>query len=421
MKPRAVLAYCREKGVRFVDLLFPDGRGRSRRLTIPVNILTESSFEQGFGVTPGVGRTLGKSGRHLVAIPTPVQTYLDPLLGSSTLILHCTLTDGQTGEPLPLDPRELVKRAVESVRSVGLADGVFVQLSAPFSYVDEQVSYVDEQVSYVDEQGLKPTDSIDRWLGDGVLDRHHGIRCELAELCVEAGIGLERHYLGDLGVSEMQLVAKPLLSACDDLMVFRSLLEKHSLNKGLTLDPATSYSSTNLIFTKNSEPIVGGVYEFALSELAWYAAGGVIKHQLALAGIARATMRHTREKESKVDTFELGERLERCDGTLTQNDPSSLVSVHYASLDPRQRALRVRGVPSNGCPYTLLSAILLAMIDGILNKVAPVTVRSAESVDIFKGSNAKALAECLQKDCEFLSFCEVFPDTLVQALVDNLS
>lgn len=97
MKPRAILAYCREKGIRFVDLVFPDGRGRSRRLTVPVNVLTESSFEQGFGVTHGGGRTLGKLGRHLVAIPTPVQTYLDPFVDSSTLILHCTLTDGQTG------------------------------------------------------------------------------------------------------------------------------------------------------------------------------------------------------------------------------------------------------------------------------------------------------------------------------------
>lgn len=407
MKPRAILAYCREKGIRFVDLVFPDGRGRSRRLTVPVNILTESSFEQGFGVTQGGGRTLGKLGRHLVAIPTPVQTYLDPLVGSSTLILQCTLTDGQTGEALPIDPRELVKRAVESVRSVGLADGVFVQLSAPFSYLDEQ--------------DLKPAHGVDRWLGDGVLDRHAESRCELAELCVEAGLGLERHFLGDLGVSEMQLVAKPLLTACDDLMVFRSLLEKHSLKKGLKLDPATSFTSSNLIFTKNSEPMVGGVYEFALSELAWYAAGGVIKHQLALAGIARATMWQVGEGESKVGIAEFGERLERCAGTLTENDPASLVSVHYASLDPRQRALQVRGLPSNGCPYTLLSAILLAMIDGILNKVVPVTVGNAESLDVSKGFNKNSLADCLRKDCEFLAFCEVFPDTLVQALVENLS
>jgi glutamine synthetase len=83
--------------------------------------------------------------------------------------------------------------------------------------------------------------------------------------------------------------------------------------------------------------------------------------------------------------------------------------------------LQVRGLPSNGCPYTLLSAILLAMIDGILNKVVPVTVGNAESLDVSKGFNKNSLADCLQKDCEFLAFCEVFPDTLVQALVENLS
>lgn len=407
MKPRAVLAYCREKGIRFVDLLFPDGRGRSKRLTVPVNVLTESSFEQGFGVTKGVGSILGNSSRHLVAIPTPVQTYLDPLLGTSTLILHCTLADGQTGEPLPFDPRELVKRAVESVRSVGLADGVFVQLSSPFSYVDGK--------------DHEPADRIDLCLGDGVLDRHHEIRCELAELCVDAGIGLERHFLGELGLSEIQLLSKPLLTACDELMVFRSLLEKHSLRKQLVLSAATIYTSCNLIFTKNSEPIVGGAHEFALSELAWFAAGGVIKHQLALAAIARATMQHAAVGNTSEVLPMFGERLEGCTGTLTENDPKSLVSVHYASLDPRQRALRVHGLPTSGCPYTLLSAILLAMIDGILNKHAPVTASTREGCGVANGSESLALAECLENDCAFLAFCEVFPDTLVQALVDNLS
>lgn len=407
MKPRAVLAYCREKGIRFVDLLFPDGRGRSRRLTVPVSILTESSFEQGFGVTQGVGRTLGKPGRHLVAIPTPVQTYLDPLVGSSTLILHCTLSDGQTGEASPFDPRELVKRAVESVRSVGLADGVLVQLSAPFCYVDEEE--------------FNPADRINRSLGDGLLDCHNEIRCELAELCVDAGIGLEKHFLGDMGLSEIQLVAKPLLTACDDLMVFRSLLERHSLRKQLEISPATIYTCCNFVFTKNSEPIVGGVHEFALSELAWFAAGGVIKHQLALAAIARATMHHVGVGNTSEVPAVFGERLEECDGTLSENDPASLVSVHYASLDPRQRALRVRGLPSSGCPYTLLSAILLAMIDGILNKHAPMTSSTVKSRGIPEGGGALALAECLDKDCEFLAFCDVFPDSLVQALVDNLS
>lgn len=407
MKPRAVLAYCREKGIRFVDLLFPDGRGRSKKLTVPVNVLTESSFEQGFGVTQGGERIFGKSGRHLVAIPTPVQTYLDPLMGSSTLILHCTLNDGQTGEASPFDPRELVKRAVESVRSVGLADGVSVQLTAPFSYVDDQ--------------DFKSAACIDRYLGDGLLDRHHETRCELAELCVDAGIGLEKHFLGDLGLSEIQLVAKPLLTACDDLMVFRSLLEKHSLRKQLELSPAAIYTSCNLIFTKNSEALIGGVHEFALSELAWFAAGGVIKHQLALAAIARATMQDVTGGKTNEALAVFGERLEGCTGALSENDPASLVTVNYASLDPRQRALRVRGLPSNGCPYTLLSAMLLAMIDGILNKHTPVTVSTEEGCGIPQVSESIALAECLEKDCEFLAFCEVFPDSLVQAFVETLS
>jgi len=408
VKPRAVLAYCREKGIRFVDLRFPDGRGRSRRLTVPVNVLTEASFEQGFGVSAW------KSGRHLVAIPTPVQTYIDPTDGLSTLILYCTLSDGQTGEPTLFDPRELVKRAVEAVRSVGLADGVSVKLSAPFHYLDEREQPL----------GKQPLgSSVDRWLADGLLDRHSGIRSELAELCVESGVGLERHFFGEVGVSELQLVAKPLLNACDDLMVFRSLLEKHSLSKNLTLHPSTIYTNSHWVLTKNSDPIIGGVHEFALSELAWHAAGGVIKHRMALAAIARASTHRMQEENSGVAPLELGEGLERCIGALTEADARSAVSVHYASLAPRQRALRVAGLPSNGCPYILLSAILLAMIDGILNKVVPAnlsTDNEGKERTTANPSNGFVTAKSLEEDSDFLAFSEVFPDPLVQALISNL-
>jgi glutamine synthetase len=407
VKPKAVLAYCREKGIRFVDLRFSDNAGRWNHFTIPASALSENSFSQGFGLADFSPHS------HIIAVPNPEQSYLDPLQSSPTLILFASVANAQTAEVWEYDSREVAKRSIEAVRSVGLADSVSVQLAAPFCYRTAS------SINSNSEHSVQPD-----YLTGGRADRDAALRGEIAELCSEAGVGIERHFLGNLEASEILLSPKSLVNACDDLLVLRSILESHALSKNLEFDPMIFTHESYWILSKNAEPMIGGMQEFALSELALFAAGGVIKHQAALAAVASAASAKRFPAPEIGTVVGRGSSFLHCRGILAEHDLEALVSVHYGSFDPRHRALSVRGLQSNACPYLVLSATLMAMIDGILNKIQPCTP-STQSVQNNPNSgylrfHESDLYKSLEQDYQFLTFADVFSEQLIQGLVNSL-
>jgi glutamine synthetase len=407
VKPKAVLAYCREKGIRFVDLRFSNNSGRWSHFTIPASALTENSFSQGFGISDY------SFDSHVIAVPNPEQSYLDPLQTSPTLILFATLASAQTAEVLEYDAREVAKRSVEAVRSVGLADSLSVQLTAPFCYRD---------ASSIASCAKRSVSS--DYLAGGRCDKDSARRAEIAELCSDAGVGIERHFLGNLEASEILLSHKSLVSACDDLLVLRSILESHALSRNLELDPVVLSHESNWILSKNSEPMIGGMQEFALSELAWFAAGGVIKHQAALAAVAASASTRITPAPSPDTTLGLGPAIVDCRGILADHALEALVSVQYGSFDPRHRALSVRGLQSNSCPYLVLSATLMAMIDGILNKIHPLTPSTLPDPSNLQSHylrlHESELHKHLEQDNQFLTFADVFSEQLIQRFINGL-
>ena len=414
VKPKAVLAYCREKGIRFVDLRFSDNAGRWNHFTIPASALSENSFSQGFGLADFSPHS------HIIAVPNPEQSYLDPLQPSPTLILFASVANAQTAEVWDYDAREVAKRSVEAVRSVGLADSVSVQLAASFNY--RSASSIDPEST----QSVGPG-----YLSGGRLDRDAALRAEIAELCSEAGVSIERHLLGNLEASEILLSHKSLVNACDELLVLRSILESHALSRNLELSPLVLSGESKWILSKNSEPMIGGMQEFALSELAWFAAGGVIRHQAALAAVAVAASAKPTPMPPPGTTVARGSSYLSSRGILAEHDLETLVSVHYGSFDPRHRALCVRGLQSNACPYLVLSATLMAMIDGILNKIPPLTPSTLsypsnpadpsnpDSHDL--RLHESELYKSLEQDYQFLTFADVFSEQLIQGLIKTLS
>lgn len=93
MKPKAVLAYCREKGIKAFDLRFVDVLGSWRHLTFPVSALTEASFEEGFGHDIVLDQSAGQFPSHAILVPQGVAHYLDPFTPQPTLVLLCSVQD----------------------------------------------------------------------------------------------------------------------------------------------------------------------------------------------------------------------------------------------------------------------------------------------------------------------------------------
>ena len=126
MTPKEVLALCREKDVKAVDLRFMDFPGLWQHFTIPVSKLDEDVFEDGLGFDGSSIR--GWQGIHesdMLVVPQPETAFLDPFTELPTLVMICNIQDPITREDYSRDPRNVARKAVNYLKSTGIADTAY--------------------------------------------------------------------------------------------------------------------------------------------------------------------------------------------------------------------------------------------------------------------------------------------------------
>jgi glutamine synthetase len=399
VKPKAVLAYCREKGVKAVDIRFSDGLGRWHQFSMPSTNLIEAVFERGLGHESCSQLLSPEDQTPWVVVPTPDAKYLDPLQNEPTLVLLASIQDAWTSEEAWFDPRSVSVRVTEAYRGAGVADDVFVSTIAPVNLkATQSCSMPDTRLQSARERG------------GGRRDPDFAFRSSLMNSAIECGLPLERHYQGRSASSEFLLQARPLVQACDDLLVLRHLIETSSILQAVAIDQVGLVSKSAWNFTKGTDSLIGGSRGFGLSDLGWYAAAGILKHQQALRAIAASSSC----SRTIVD--------DPCKSILSDRSNDTLVGVEPMSNDPRYRVLSYRTTPVTSCPYLTLSAIAMAMLDGILQKLSPETELKNTSEQIPTESDAKAiLAERLAEDSSFLMHAEVFSERLLESLYNQLA
>lgn len=404
MKPKAVLAYCREKGVKAVDIRFPDGMGRWRHFSIPASGLSEGVFDTGLGLEACWGLAGSDDQTPWILVPVSEAKYLDTTQTEPTLVLLASIQDAWTGQEAWFDPRAVAVRAVEAFRGAGLVDEVLVSTSVPFQLIDGSANDAGCQATQDTKVPMARHKDSRLAFAGGHLDPDATFRANLTHKAVEAGLSVERHYRAAKSTSEILLGSKPLVLACDDQLLLRSLIESASMEHGLAVDQSDLRSKSCWSFLKGSELILGGTRGFGLSDLGWYAAGGVLKHADALAAIAASC------------DFLNPDPVSHCKRFLSDRTQDSLVGVEPVSNDPRYRALAYRNQPVSCCPYLIGSAIAMAMLDGILCKIAPATEQFSKGTPVAEdGPTRSFLAEKLVEDSGFLLHAEVFSEPLIQA------
>src|SRR6266576_3808272 len=127
VKPKEVLALCREKDVKAVDLRFMDFPGLWQHFTVPVNKLDEDVFENGLGFDGSSIRgwqAINES--DMLVVPQPSTAFLDPFTALPTLVMICNIQDPITREDYSRDPRNVARKAVNYLKSTGIADTCFI-------------------------------------------------------------------------------------------------------------------------------------------------------------------------------------------------------------------------------------------------------------------------------------------------------
>jgi glutamine synthetase len=408
VKPKAVLAYCREKGIKAFDLRFVDVSGDWRHISFPISALTEASFEEGFGHEIVLDESAEEAPKHAILVPQGGANYLDPFTPQPTLVLIANVQDAIMREESPLDSRYVAMTAMRYLESSTIGDGVAVKASCQFR------TFRPERSEGLDE--VQPI--VSTLLACGPADRDFRLRCEVAETATEAGVHIERHFSGIRSSSELVLKPTPLVECCDDLFMLRYLLGQNAWNHHEKISAKELWLPSQWAITRQGESIFVGSSYRGLSEAGLHAMGGVVKHADVITAVAIAN-------DASIQSVPW---LRLC----SSNAVESICRVAITSNNPRDRAIEFRGAPAGCNAYLVYSAVLMAMIDGIQNKTSPGAALekqidgASDSIAYTIGMDASGdsgrvqLMEKLMAGSDFLSRGEVFSDELIDSLCRQL-
>jgi glutamine synthetase len=438
--PKEVLALCREREVKAVDLRFMDFPGLWQHFTIPVDKLEEDVFEDGLGFDGSSIRgwqAINES--DMLIVPQPETASIDPFCPIVTLSMICNIQDPITREDYTRDPRNIARKSVNYLKSTGIGDTAYMGPECEFFIFD------DIRFDQTPNSGYYHIDSCEgQWnrgreetpnLGyklrhkEGYFpvppsDQLMDIRNEMMLTMVECGLSIEaqHHEVATAGQSEIDLRFDSLVTMADKVMLYKYIVKNvaRKYNKTVTFMPKPLFGDngsgmhTHASIWKNGENLYAGSGYAGLSDMALYAIGGILKHAPSLLAFACPT---TNSYKRLVPGFEAPVNL-----AYSQRNRSASIRIPMYSPSPKAKRLEFR-CPDPTCnPYLSFSAILMAMIDGIQNKVDPgepldkdiydLEPEELDKVPKTPGSLEAALA-ALRADHEFLLRGDVFtPDVI---------
>ncbi len=438
--PKEVLALCREKDVKAIDMRFMDFPGLWQHFTIPASGLDEDVFEDGLGFDGSSIRgwqAINES--DMLVVPQPETASLDPFTELTTLSMICNIQDPITREDYTRDPRNVARKAVNYLKSTGVGDTCYIGPEAEFFVFD------DVRFDQTPNAGFYYVDSIEGQWNRGRVEnpnlgyklRHKegyfpvppadqmmDIRNEMMNMMIECGLTVEaqHHEVGTAGQAEIDLRFDELVSMADDMMMYKYIVKNVARKHGKTVtfmpkpifEDNGSGMHTHISIWKAEQPLFAGNGYAGLSEIALYAAGGLLKHAAALCAFTNPT---TNSYKRLVPGFEAPVNL-----AYSQRNRSAAVRIPMYSPSPKSKRLEFR-CPDPSCnPYLAFSAMLMAVLDGIQNKIDPgepldkdiydLSPEELQDVPQTPGSLDEAL-RALRADHEFLLRGDVFtPDVI---------
>ncbi len=440
-----VVSYAQDQGVEIVDLRFCDLPGLMQHFSVPVNQLTEDVFEEGFGFDGSSIRGFQEiQESDMILKPDPDTAVIDPFRPHTTLNINCWVHDPITHENYSRDPRYVAKKAEEYLKSTGLADTCYIGPEAEFFVFDdvrfEQTSnrgfYQVDSVEAAwntgrDEQpnlGYKPRTK-EGYFPVPPMDQYQDLRSEMALILVQLGIDVEvqHHEVGPAGQAEIDIRFDSLLRQADKLMLFKYVVKNVAWNAGKTatfmpkpiFEDNGSGMHTHQSLWKGGEPLFYDEKGYAgLSDMARWYIGGLLAHAPSVVAFSNPT---TNSFKRLVPGYEAPVNL-----VYSQRNRSASVRIPLYSQSPKAKRLEFR-VPDPSCnPYLAFSAMLMAGIDGIQNRIEPPAPVDKDLYDLPPEELAKVpqvpasledALDALEEDQAFLKAGGVFTDDLIDTWI----
>ena len=445
MKPSDVLAMAKEKGVKVVDLRFMDFPGVWQHFTVPLRELEESSFEEGFGFDGSSIRGWQPiNASDMLVIPDASTAKIDPFFEVPTLVLICDIKDPITFESYTRDPRFIARKAENYLKSTGIGDTVYIGPEAEFFIFDDIRFESAQNRAFYEIDSIEGAWNTGRDEGPNLgykprykeayfpvppMDKFQDLRTEM--LLVLEGLGIEieaqHHEVASGGQAEIDMRFKPLLEMADQLVWFKYVLKNVANRAGhtVTFMPKPLYGDngsgmhTHVSIWKEGKPLFAGDQYAGVSQQALYAIGGILKHCKALCAFTNPT---TNSYKRLVPGFEAPVNL-----AYSSRNRSAAIRIPMYSSSPKAKRIEFR-TPDPSCNgYLAFSAIFMAVIDGIQNKMDPgdpldkniydLPPEELANVPSAPGSLEESLA-ALKADHEFLLKGDVFTKDVIDMWIE---
>jgi glutamine synthetase len=433
-----------KEGVKFVDFRFTDTRGKEQHVSVPAHTIDAELFEDGKMFDgSSIAGWKGINESDMILMPDAGTAVIDPFFEETTLNLRCDVIEPSTMQGYGRDPRSLAKRAEAYLKSTGIADTAYfgpeneffifddirwgADISGCFYKIDSQEAGWNSERAYEDGNfGHRPGVK-GGYFPVPPVDALQDIRSAMCLTLEEMGLVTEVHHheVATAGQCEIGVGFGTLLKKADEVQILKYVVMNvaHAYGKTATFMPKPlvgdngSGMHVHQSLAKDGKNLFSGNLYGGLSETALYYIGGIIKHARALNAFTNAS---TNSYKRLVPHFEAPVML-----AYSARNRSASIRIPYVA-NPKKRRIEVRFPDSTANPYLGFSAMMMAGLDGIQNKIHPgeamdkdlYNLPPEEEKNIPQVCYALDMAlEHLDRDRAFLKAGGVFTDDVIDAYI----
>ncbi|MGB2061637.1 MAG: type I glutamate--ammonia ligase [Candidatus Puniceispirillales bacterium] len=441
---KTVLDFIKNNDIDYVDLRFTDTRGKMQHVTQHTDTIDEDSLAEGFmfdGSSIAGWKAINES--DMTLMPDLSRFYIDPFFAQPTLALFCDVLDPATMQPYDRDPRSTAKAALAHMASAGIAETAYFGPEAEFFLFDDVKYEVGMNTGMYKLDSVEGPYNTARDYEEGNMGHRPGvkggyfpvppidsgqdIRSEMLSVMSEMGVPVEKHH-HEVAPSqhELGMMFGTLIETADNLQLYKYSVHQvaHAYGVSATFMPKPivgdngSGMHVHQSLWKDGNPLFAGNGYADLSEMALHYIGGIIKHAKSLNAFTNPS---TNSYKRLIPGFEAPVLL-----AYSSRNRSASCRIPFVN-SPKGKRVEVRFPDPMANPYLAFSAMLMAGLDGIRNKINPGEAMDKDLYDLppeelndiptVCGSLREAL-ESLDADREYLTSGDVFTNDQIDAYIE---
>jgi len=441
MSKDKVLKLIKDEDIAYVDIRFTDPRGKIQHVTVMSDLVDEDFLDEGFMFDgSSISGWKGIEASDMKLMVDTDSAYIDPFYAEKTLCVHCNVVEPDTGEPYERDPRGTAVKAEAYLKSTGIGDVAYFGPEAEFFIFDDvRYSVAPNKVGYeIDAVAAAWNTDAEFEMGHmghraghkggyfpvNPIDEAQDLRSEMLSTMKSIGMKVDKHHHEVATCQhELGLIFGTLTEQGDNILKYKYIIQNvaHAYGKTATFMPKPMAGDNgtgmhvNMSIWKDGKPLFAGDKYADLSDEALYFIGGILKHAKALNAFTNPS---TNSYKRLIPGFEAPVLR-----AYSARNRSGCVRIPWTE-SPKAKRVEARFPDPSANPYLAFSALLMAGLDGIQNKIHPGEPSDKDLYDLPPEELAEIPTVCaslrealeeLEKDHDFLLKGDVFTKDQIDA------